>query len=229
MYFRRTISPKHPVPLKVVYHDRLELDCKTGIATLDGTAYTASVGSWMFYLPAIEAKLFHATGGTLDCMHAARPDAAALSDPARPMGRYTAADWRRALETPVTRRLAEIWLASARLWKAGLGPQPLGVCFVDAVVRDNGAVGPTCGVLIQNVATLPRKLSCKREQLEAAGVVPDQILSCVRQQMRGYVVDLCSVVGCQPVNAEADVARLEGLVREGSPSAELQQALEETL
>ena len=217
------------MPLKVVSYNRLELDCKAGAATLDGTAYTASVGSWMFYLPAIEAKLFHATRGTLDCMHPARPDAAALSDPALPLGRYIAADWRRALETPVTRRLAEVWLASARLWKAGLGPQPLGVCFVTGVVRDGGAVGPTCGVLVQNVAALPRKLSCKREQVEAAGVVPDKILSCVRQQMRGYVVDLCSVVGCQPVNAEADVVRLEALMHSGAPSAALQQALEETL
>ncbi len=97
------------------------------------------------------------------------------------------------------------------------------------MVRDGRALGPTCGILTQDVFSLPRKLRCRLEHVKQAGVVPDQILSCVRQQIRGYVVDLCSVVGCVPADAEDAVVQLEGLFRDNPPEAQLKQALDATL
>lgn len=229
MKFRRVVLPRSREPLHVLRSGRLSLDVRAESAVLDGVRQPARFGCWMYYLPERQAKLFHAADGRIDCTHAARPDEETLGQPDRPLGRYRLDDWRRALTTPLERRLAEIWLVSVRLWKAGLGPQPLGVCFVRHVERDGRALGPTCGLLTQNVFQLPRKLNCTLAHVRQAGVVPDQILSCVRQQVRGYVVDLCSVVGCVPAGADDDVARLETLFREPPPELQLRQALEETM
>ena len=194
---------------------------------VDDKQFKAHLGCWMFYLPKLQAKLFHAKNGMIDCTRA--PDLNNISDIQQPMGRYIAADWLNALQTPINRRLAEIWLVSARLWRAGLGPQPLGICLVDKLIIDSVEMGPTCGLLTQNVHKLPRKLDCKLEQIVKAGVVPDHILSCVRQQLRGYVTDLCSVKGCQPFEAEDEVKTLEKLFNTEMPDNELIQALEKTL
>lgn len=228
MIWSRSAPPQPAESLRVVHGGQLSLDSQAGIAVLDGTTHAAILGCWMFYLPGLQAKLFHAADEKIDCLHRSRPDAKTLAQAGRPVGRYLTDDWRRALATPTTRRLAEIWLASIRLWQAGLGPQPLGVCFVDRLIRDARPFGPTCGILIQNVFKLPRKLNCKPDHVRQAGVVPDKILSCVRQQVRGYVVDLCSVVGCVPENAEAAVARLETVFQASPPAAQLIQALEQT-
>jgi hypothetical protein len=217
------------MPLRLLRIGELELNTRAGRAILDGKPQEAKVGCWMFYLPALQAKLFHADSGRIDCIHPSRPDAATLAGPDRAIGRYRLDDWRSALATPLARRLAEIWLVSARLWKAGLGPQPLGVCFVDRFVRDGRALGPTCGILSQNVFRMPRKRDGTLEQVRQADVIPDRILSCVRQQVRGYVIDLCSVVGCMPADAEEDVARLETCLRNPPTDAVLLAELENTL
>lgn len=39
----------------------------------------------------------------------------------------------------------------------------------------------------------------------ATGVAPDRTQGCIRQQIRGYVSDLNSVVGVMPVDAESEV------------------------
>ena len=196
-WLRVAIPPRSAPPLQVLTARHLRLDVKSSAAEWDGAQYQANVGSWMYYLPALHAQVFHSRDGMLDCIHPSRPDARALEAGAR-VGRYRADDWRRALSTPTTRRMAEIWWASLMLWKAGLGPQPLGVCFMDQMSRDGRDLGAACGLLTQNVFRLPRKRKCLRRDVEIAGVVPDGILSCVRQQVRGYVIDLCSVIGCTP-------------------------------
>ena len=228
MQFRRSLPPQSPEPLRAAYHHRLLLDSRAQSAVLDGQEHRAELGCWMFYLPDLQAKLFHAAQAHIECTHATRPQEAALNQPGRIVGRYRTEDWRRALTTPITRRLAEVWLVSVRLWKAGLGPQPLGVCFVERFARDGRQLGPTCGLLTQDVFALPRKLDCRVEHVRRAGVVPDRILSCVRQQIRGYVVDLCSVVGCVPEDAESAVQQLDAVFRDRPTEIQLKEALEET-
>ncbi len=228
MNLTRRLLPARRFPLDVIYASQLHLDCQEKTAELDGVRHPVKLGSWMFYLPDIQAKLFHAAGGRIDCIHPSRPPDDLLGQRGLPLGRYTSDEWLNALTTPVFRRLAEVWLVSVRLWQAGLGPQPLGVIFVDAFVRGGIGLGPSGGILSQNVYALPRKLPCKLEQIEAAGVIPDRILSCVRQQERGYVVDLCSVVGCLPVNAMADVERLELIFRQKPSAVVLEAALDAT-
>lgn len=228
MRFSRALSPRPPQPLRVEHISDLILDSTAGSAVVDGKPVSAKLGRWMFYLPALQLKLFHAADGHIDCTSSSRPAHNELQHGDRPAGRYQMKDWRNALETPISRRLAEIWLVSVRLWQAGIGPQPLGVCFVKDFVRDGCSLGPTCGLITENVYTLPRKLKCTLEQIHHAGVVPDRILSCVRQQLRGYVVDLCSVVGCVPVGAEAEVNLLDELFRCPTSEPVLRLALEET-
>ncbi len=229
MHFTRTLRPGSPKALRIYRFEQLALDTAQERAILDGKVYTARIGRWMFYLPRLEAKLFHARHGHIDCTSPSRPDDDVLQHSALPLGRYTSDEWRKALATPLSRRLAELWIVSARLWSAGLGPQPLGLCFVDRFQRDEEHLGPTCGFLTENVRRLRPKLRCRQEHLEAAGVRPDKITSCIRQQMRGYVVDLCSVAGCLPEHAAEEVAQLEALFRECESDETLKQELTLTL
>ncbi|CAA0102443.1 Uncharacterised protein [Zhongshania aliphaticivorans] len=208
MKFSRSVKPSRQLPITVKRYNTLVIDTHAKKAWLDGKKQPLNLGRWMFYLPREQLKCFHATEGMTDCIHALRPSELQLLNTEAKVGRYTMGEWSLALQTPINRRLAEIWVVSARLWQAGLGPQPLGVVRVDQVTRDGENVGASCGILKQNVAKLPRKLDCRIEHIRDAGVQPDKILSCVRQQRRGYVIDLCSVVGCQPSNAENEVTEL---------------------
>ena len=51
------------------------------------------------------------------------------------------------------------------------------------------------------------------DELMAAGVMPDRVLSCVREQIKGYVSDLNSVVGVTPSESNSLVAEIEEYVR----------------
>lgn len=224
--FRRSLQPQDPLPLQISRYSTLSLD-SNGTAVLDGQEFKAHIGCWMFYLPETQTKIFHAREGMIDCTHA--PEIDNKEDLKQPVGNYIAADWFAALQTPINQRLAEIWLVSARLWRFGLGPQPLGICFIDQFSRDKIDLGPSCGLLCQNVHTLPRKRKCKLEQIVEAGVIPDHILSCVRQQLQGYVIDLCSVKGCRPAAAAAEVEKLERLFEKKMGDPELIKMLQQTL
>jgi hypothetical protein len=63
-------------------------------------------------------------------------------------------------------------------------------------------------MISQNVNLLVRKRPGTLEMLNGSSVVPDRIHSCIRQQVRGWIVDLCSVVGCMPIDGEAAVDSL---------------------
>ena len=126
MYFRRTLKPRAAKPISIYRFGQLRLDPKKESAMLDGEPHAAKLGCWMFYLPGLQAKLFHARHGCIDCTHRSRPPDEILMQPGVELGRYVSDDWRTALTTPITRRLAELWIISIRLWRGGLGPQPLG-------------------------------------------------------------------------------------------------------
>ena len=180
------------------------LDTSTSRCRVDGVEYTARIGHWMFYLPATGEKFFHAAHGVTDCIHPTRPSNARLEEDWA-NDTYTSADWRHALSTPLTRRLAELWIAGARLARAGLGPRPIGLTFASRFVRDGVVLGRTMGARWEDAERLPAKTPATDSDLLAAGVRPDRIRSCVRQQLNGYVIDLSSVVGVQPIDAEDDV------------------------
>ncbi len=191
--------------LTIRFRDHLALDTHTRRCTIDGVSHDVRLGNWMFFLPDTGEKFFHARGGHIDCIHPSRPSDERLTQDWTDKN-YTSADWRRALTTPVDLRLAEIWVASLRLWRAGLGPRPLGVTFVDAFRRNEMPLGPTAGLVTENVELLPARRDCDDGMMIAAGVQPDRIRGSVREQIRGYVFDLCSVVGVQPIDATDEIA-----------------------
>ena len=183
-----------------------------GRAEVDGLSVKVNMGAWAFYVPRIGAKILHSFRGACHCIHASAPardqlseDKAALHD-----CRYSLADWRRAYETSVVRRAAENYVAARRLHACGLGPKVTG-CV--AVRRFESFYAPgashTFGIMVENLGQYPRKRPATLEQIEAAGVVPDRTSSCLRQQIRGYVSDLNSVVGVRPAAAEAEVQRVQ--------------------
>ena len=189
----------------VRWHDAVVLDTAASRCLVDGAEHTAHLGHWMFYLPATGEKFFHAAHGLTDCTHATRPTAAQLEE-GWANETYTSADWRRALSMPLARRVAELWVAGERLARAGIGPPPIGLTFVLRFVRDDVALGYTMGLRWEDACHLPPKPPATDGDLIAAGVRPDRIRSCVRQQLNGYVIDLTSVVGVQPIDGEDEVA-----------------------
>lgn len=211
-YFGRIMRRDPRQPSHVLCDQEVLLDTGKKQAIKNCAEYEAKLGCRVFYLPALEAKPFHATHGCTDCVHTSRPNEAQLNRTGGTLGRYKTEEWRKAVTTPITKRLAEVWLVSVRLWEAGLGPQPLWVCSVDRVVRDGRDIDPTCGILSHNVFRLRRKRRCKLDHIIQAGLVPDKIQSCFRQQVRGYVVDLYSVVGCVPEGAEDETNALESVL-----------------
>jgi hypothetical protein len=190
---------------EVRWREAVVLDTIASRCRVDGIEHVAQLGNWMFYLPETGEKFFHAAHGVTDCTHATRPtDAQLQEDWANET--YTSADWRRALSTPLARRLAELWVAGARLARAGLGPLPIGLTLASRFIRDGAALGYTMGLRWEHASCLPPKPPATDSDLIAAGVRPDRIRSCVRQQLNGYVIDLSSVVGVQPIDAEEEVA-----------------------
>jgi hypothetical protein len=68
------------------------------------------------------------------------------------------------------------------------------------------------GLMIEDAAAKPPKPPATEAQLLAAGVRPDRLRSAVRQQVNGYVVDLNSVVGVVPVDADAEITAVKAQI-----------------
>jgi hypothetical protein len=109
--------------------------------------------------------------------------------------------------------VAENVVAAERLHKAGIGPRVLGLCLARRF-RDGHRLDRSfaAGFMVENAALKPQGPPPRRASLIDAGVRPDQINSAVRQQVNGYVVDLNSVIGVLPVDAEAEVAAVEAQI-----------------
>lgn len=176
--------------------------------SVDGQVSRADFGRWMIYNRGTSEKFLYARNGTVDVMPAPFRWRKLLKSLKPSPSQYLHEDWKRALSTPIERRLAELWIASERLWRAGLGPRPQGIVTVRQLFRDGKALGPTAGFVTEDVNRLPTREPPSVEDLVAAGVQPDLILSCVRQPLNGYVIDLCSVKGVQPIDAEQEVQQL---------------------
>jgi hypothetical protein len=189
---------------------RLEMSLGSRRCTLDGKNHACKVGNWTVYIPSLSLKVLHARNGTCECIHPTRPSDAMLAGGESPADSiYSAQDWARALSTSTERRAAEMFVASMRLAEAGLGPWPLGLAWIEAVDLNGEGRGPSSGLFIENVDKLPRKPPATDEQALAAGVMVDRSRSAIRQQRRGYIIDLCSVVGVVPIDAEDQVRTIE--------------------
>ncbi len=174
-----------------------------------GMPARVKAGAWNFYVPALNLKLAYPREACVHCLHKAVPPVDRLLagefDGER-IGRYSAEDWKQALTKTTRRRAAENFIAAERLHAAGLGPKPLGICYVRRFSSQAfGAWSETAGILIEDIQNLPPKPDATEAEILAAGVTLDGIKSCVRQQIRGYVSDLNSVIGVMPVAAEEEI------------------------
>jgi hypothetical protein len=185
-------------------------------AILDDRSYHCVRGAWAIWIPALQMKFLNSVDGKVACLSRRAPPRALVLDPTLRhgrWGRYPMEAWRLAYGKPVSRRVAENVVAAARLYEAGLGPRVLGLCLARRLrdgPRDDIAFA--AGFVVEDAALKAPKLPATERQLLAAGVRPDQINSAIRQQVNGYVVDLNSVVGVAPIDAEAEVAAVEAQI-----------------
>lgn len=185
---------------------------RSACAELDGARLKASMGAWAFYVPRIGVKILHSFRGACHCIHATAPARGQLLEGKASLhdDRYSLADWRHAYGTSVARRAAENYIAARRLHACRLGPKVAGCVAVGSFESFySPGVSHSFGIVVENLRDYPLKRPATLEQLEAAGVVPDRTFSCLRQQIRGYISDLNSVVGVKPVDAEAEVRQVQ--------------------
>lgn len=210
--------------LPIRLFQRLDFSTVTGIrsllaprikqycAVVDGRRYGSVFGSWAVWIPKLEAKFFHNEGGYVNCRSRRAPAREFVLDGELDVqiGQYTRGEWQAAYRKTVIRRVSEIAICTQRLHRAGLGPELLGFCAASewvegGVMRCRNSVG----LRMADVTKLPGKRNATEQEIVHAGVIPDPTLSCIRQQTNGYVVDLSSVVGAMPVDAEREVCELE--------------------
>jgi hypothetical protein len=175
---------------------------------VNGRVHQAEVGNWAFYVPALQLKLLHSVDGLVHCIRDSAPTRdEAFSEAWRLNSEtYTTQDWRAAFSKHTVTRAAENYLVALRLYEAGVGPEPLALCLVsDFTSVYNLHGGTTAGFYVRNINHLPPKDSTTLEEIVACGVIPDRIKSCVRQQIRGYVSDLNSVVGALPTGRDTEI------------------------
>lgn len=183
-----------------------------GRVVLNGVRVRAKVGGWTFYIPAINAKILHSVEGSCHCIHASAPrrDQVFSGTAVLRHDQYSLAQWCQAYDTSVARRAGENFIVAQRLHAAGLGPKVTG-CVAIRSFEPYYSLEPTysSGLVVEDLRGYRRKSRATLDQLEAAGVTADRNRSCIRQQIRGYVSDLNSVVGVMPVDAEAEVLQVQ--------------------
>lgn len=169
-------------------------------------------GKWSFYLPALEIKLPYSRQGFVECRSKKSPNRDLLLHDALndyDFTPYHADDWKLAYKTPCIRRAVENYVITDRLYRAGLGPKPLGFTYVKHCyifgIRKKSA---NYGFRVENVNNLPPRKEASEGDLLRAGVRPDKTKSCLRQQINGYLLDLNSVSGVQAIDAQKEINEL---------------------
>jgi hypothetical protein len=186
---------------------------------VDGKRFDYETGAWAYWIPALRCKFLYSMLGRLDCRFTGVPSrqtCESAADPDSASGNhspYTWQDWRNVYAKKAARRAAELYVATERLHKAGIGPRPLGICMARSLVESGHAdIHGAFGISTENVLQLPIKVPATEDEFLRAGVQPDRIRSCIRQQLRGYAIDLNSAVGAMPINAEAEIAAIEAFL-----------------
>ena len=181
-------------------------------AEIRGSRMKVYAGAWAFYVPGLGAKILHSFQGSCHCIHATAPGRREVFEGTARLHdrRYSLDEWHRAYYTDVSRRAAENYVAARRLHDCGLGPAVAGCVAVPSFESFYAAgASHSFGILVEDLRRYPRRRPVTLAQLESAGVAPDRTASCIRQQIRGYVSDLNSVVGVTPVDAEAEVLAVQ--------------------
>ena len=163
--------------------------------------HRAAMGMWAAYTPRTNLKVLHAVDGQVHSIARSAPAREEAGTDKDPGG-----IWRRAFDTPVTRRVAENWVMLDRLYKARIGPEPLALAIAPRY-RAWFTRGTTfsAGYYVANLHLYPPKPPTTEDELRAAGVIPDAKRACLREQINGYVSDLNAVRGAMPDNAEDEV------------------------
>jgi len=182
---------------------------------MDGKSYPAELGAWAFYAPKLQLKVFHSVAGLVHCTHASAPEREQLLNFRTGLknDKYTIDEWTEALSKSVIVRAAENYIAAKRLFVAGIGPDVSGFLIIHrfgAPYSKAGAIN--IGLFVDDLRQYPQKRETTREELPMAGVIPDKIESCIRQQINGYVSDLNSVVGVMPDSASDAVKSLSAQI-----------------
>ncbi|MCK0713470.1 hypothetical protein ACFO0U_05295 [Chromohalobacter sarecensis] len=179
--------------------------------SFEGGTFCVNRGAWAFYVPECQLKILHAVDSFVHCTHKSAPRRDALLKHNRGLknGNYLLEDWQAAYRKPALLRVAENYIAARRLADHGLGPKVSGIALILNFSSFYSATPClTGGIYTDNLANFPEKEPATLHDLNAVGVAPDKIQSCLRQQIRGYVSDLNSVVPVMPVNADAEVSAL---------------------
>jgi len=173
---------------------------------VDGAMFKCDVGNWAFWIPALSLKLLHSWEGAVHCIHKRAPTRESVfTSNLKASSRYSQEEWIAAYSKDSRLRAAENVVAARRLARHGLGPQVHGACLVRELRTYYGPTGHTAGMIVEDLSSKRRKPDCTYDEMIAAGVFPDKSLSCLRQQINGYVSDLNSAVGVRPIDADAEV------------------------
>lgn len=186
---------------------------------INGRRFAYESGAWAYWIPELRCKFLHSRQGHLDCRYPgvpSREDCNSATDPYGAVANhspYTWQDWRNVYTKTAVRRAAELYVATERLYKAGLGPRPLGICMARRLIESGKEDSHSAlGISTEDVLDLPTKAPCTEEEFLRAGVQPDHIRSCIRQQLRGYTIDLNSAIGAMPIDAEREISAIEALL-----------------
>lgn len=194
---------------KITFYKSLEINSNSKNCILDGKKYKTLNGVWTFYVPKIQTKWFYSSNQKVACLREKHPQKLSDIDETVDYGVYSSKEWRAALSESIYTKAATNYVLIERLYKHGLGPKPLGFALAKNVASDTGKMdGWAVGVEVENIKKLKRKTDATKLELDTAGVVTDKINSALRQQIRGYVSDLNSVVS---VRLETHDSRIEDL------------------
>lgn len=176
---------------------------------INNRPYAIKRGTWNFYLPSLNLKLPYVCGGKIACRAKSSPNRSKLFsgnlDDAQ-IGRYTPQEWKDALSKTSRLRAVENYITGKRLESAGLGPAFSAIVIIRNLYSITGAnFGECAGVKCDNVYAMPSKEPASQQDIRNAGIKLDKFKSSHRQQIRGYVCDLNSVVGVMPKDAEDEI------------------------
>ena len=199
---------------KIALYDHLEINRDAKNCMLDGKKYKTLNGAWTFYVPKIQTKWFYSRDQKIICLHRTAPKDVSEINSSTDYGTYSAKEWKDALSECIFTKAATNYVIIDTLHKHGLGPKPLGFSVVKSAISEDGRVaGCAVGVEVENILKLKRKSKATELDFKNAGIITDKINSSLRQQIRGYVSDLNSVVSVRLDCADSRIEDLASMLK----------------
>lgn len=198
----------------ITLFDTLNVSFKKKQVVLDGKKYKTKNGAWAYYVPKLQAKWFYSHDQKIICLHKTAPKSLSSIEENKDYGTYSADDWRSALSQCIFTKAATNYVIIKKLYQFGLGPEPLGFSVAKFVNDDLGLInGPAVGVNVANIKKLRTKPDATIDDLTKAGIISDKINSAIRQQIKGYVSDLNSVVSVSLMEHDDAIKDLAEMLR----------------